>query len=99
MIFLLAGYETTASTLTFCMYELAKNPNIQDKLYNEIRPLIEGGEFDLNNLMKLPYLDAVISETLRKHPPALFLSREAMEDYHVPEYNFTIEKDQGIVMP
>ncbi|OTF73872.1 hypothetical protein BLA29_002944, partial [Euroglyphus maynei] len=69
MIFLLAGYETTASTLTFCMYELAKHPNIQDKLYNEIKPLIERGEpFDLNNLMKLPYLDAVISETLRKHP-------------------------------
>ncbi|XP_027203565.2 cytochrome P450 3A24-like [Dermatophagoides pteronyssinus] len=97
MIFLLAGYETTASTLTFCIYELAKHPEVQNKLYDEIKTI--GDSLDLNNLMKLPYLDAVISETLRKHPPALALGREAMEEYHIPEYNFTIEKNQALIIP
>ncbi|KAH9528103.1 Thromboxane-A synthase [Dermatophagoides farinae] len=100
MVFLLAGYETTASTLTFCMYELAKHPNIQNKLYDEIKTIIDRGEtLDFNNIMKLPYLDAVISETLRKHPPALLLSREAMEEYHIPEYKYTLEKDEAITIP
>jgi len=36
IIFFLAGYETTATTLSYCSYELALNPDVQQKLYEEI---------------------------------------------------------------
>lgn len=100
VVFFLAGYETTASTLSFCIHQLAVNPDIQEKLYQEVKTLVDNGEkLNYNNVMKLPYLDAVISETLRCYPPALALSREASEDYHIPEYNYTIKKGQAISIP
>lgn len=100
VLFFLAGYETTGSTLSYCLYELATNPNIQEKLYQEVKSVIDSGEtLNYNNVMKLQYLDAVISETLRKHSPALILSREASDDYHIPEYNFTIKKGLAIMIP
>ena len=36
IVFLLAGYETTAATLTFCTYYLALNPDAQDEIYEEL---------------------------------------------------------------
>lgn len=62
-IFLLfaAGYETSASTITFLMYELAKNAEIQQKLHDEIDEFIgekNNHEITYDLLRKLPYLDA-----------------------------------------
>lgn len=100
VLFFLAGYETTGSTLSFCLYELATNPDIQEKLYQEIKSVVNSGQkLDYNNVMKLEYLDAVISETLRLHSPALILSREASEDYYIPEYDFTVKKGLAIMIP
>lgn len=60
-IFFAAGYETSASAITFLMYELAKNAEIQQKLHDEIDEFI--GEKNINEITfdlirKLPYLDA-----------------------------------------
>lgn len=49
--------------------------------------------------MDLPYLDMVISETLRKYPPLGFLDRIALQDYKVPNFDLTIEKDTPIFIP
>lgn len=46
--------------------------------------------------MNLPYLDMVISETLRKYPPLPFLARIAAGDYTVPETDVVIEKGTPI---
>src|SRR5690606_34922847 len=60
MVFFLAGYETTASTLSYTLFELAKNPDIQERLYQEIQAAKkEDPELSNNTLAKLPYLDAV----------------------------------------
>ncbi|CAG2182293.1 unnamed protein product, partial [Oppiella nova] len=58
-IFFQAGYETTASTLTFASYELALNEDIQQKLYEEVMSAVDSkGEIDYDLLARLPYLDA-----------------------------------------
>lgn len=99
-VFFLAGYETTASTLTFCLYELAKYPEIQDKLYEEVRAVLDKGEkLDYEHVMRMPYIDAVISETLRHHSPAVALTRIAAEPYHIPECNYTLKKGGMVRIP
>ncbi|EDV24416.1 uncharacterized protein TRIADDRAFT_56197 [Trichoplax adhaerens] len=80
-IFLIAGYDTTANTLGFASYSLATNPDVQKKLRDEIDSLCpDANSIDYDTLFSLPYLDMVISETLRMYPPAYFVNREAKED-------------------
>src|ERR1700733_9205048 len=70
--FFIAGYDATASTLSFCLYSLALNPEIQEKLYQELKSESDSnGEIPYDKLSKLEYLDAVLSETLRCYPPAV----------------------------
>ncbi|XP_054161002.1 uncharacterized protein LOC128959081 [Oppia nitens] len=99
-VFFVAGYETTATTLTFATYELALNPDIQEKLYDEVITAIDAkGDIDYDLLSRLPYLDAVISETLRLHPPAVVLSRLASQDYKLGNTGITIKKGQRVEIP
>ncbi|KAH9511637.1 Cytochrome P450 3A4 [Dermatophagoides farinae] len=99
-IFFIAGYETTASTLTFALYELATNPDIQNRLYEEVKAIVDNGEpLDYDHVMKLPYLDAIIAETLRLHSPVLTLNRQVSARYPIPEYNYTMEKDESVFIP
>ncbi|KAK3102689.1 hypothetical protein FSP39_013152 [Pinctada imbricata] len=80
LIFFFAGYETTASTLSFLAYELAHNQDIQDKLFEEVMKNVGEDEADYDNVSNLPYLDMCINETLRKYPPALRLDRTCTHD-------------------
>ncbi|KAI6026700.1 cytochrome P450 [Pisolithus microcarpus] len=82
-VLLLAGYETTSISLTWALLELARNPDIQTKLREEL--LAFPGEANYDQLSsKLPYLDAVVHEILRIHSPVIDLSRVAMEDDAIP---------------
>ncbi|UXI22221.1 Disks large-like protein [Sarcoptes scabiei] len=100
VVFFLAGYETTATTMAFCCYELAMNQDIQQKLFDEIQSVLDDGKsLNYSSVMTLPYLDAVLSETLRKYPPALALGREAAEDYYIKEYDITVEKNNDVMIP
>ena len=76
VIFFVAGYESNSFALSWTAYELALNPSIQERLHEEITTAIENnGDIDYDLLFRLPYLDAVISETLRLHSPAIGLQR------------------------
>ncbi|NCJ06747.1 cytochrome P450 [Synechococcales cyanobacterium C] len=66
MTLLVAGHETTATALTWAMYWLHKLPDVRTHLRSELQNL-EDLE-DVNALLRLPYLNAVCSETLRIHP-------------------------------
>ncbi|KAF0975014.1 hypothetical protein FDP41_005767 [Naegleria fowleri] len=70
-VVLLAGYETTASTLQWLIYELAKNSDVQRKCQDEIERLLENGTktFTYDMYHDFQYLNAVIMETLRVHCP------------------------------
>jgi cytochrome P450 len=79
LLFILAGYETTASTLSYLFHELSLNPECQEKLYQEI--VSYEGNVDYETIAKMDYLDACVSETLRMYSPLVITSRVASEDY------------------
>lgn len=71
--FVLAGSETTATTLTCIMYYLLKTPEIMVKLQHEIRTRYQDyAEINLSTVQHLPYLKAVILEGMRIFPPVPF---------------------------
>lgn len=61
-VFFIAGFETTSATMSFCMYELAKNTEIQRKVQNEIDTVLErhGGQMTYDSLNEMKYLDCCI---------------------------------------
>ncbi|KAJ7753314.1 cytochrome P450 [Mycena maculata] len=80
---LLAGYETTAISLTWALIELSRNPVIQTKLRDEILQTRGDPSWDeLTN--SLPFLDAFTCEILRVHPPLFEAQRMASEDDILP---------------
>ena len=95
MTFLLAGYDTTASTLAHAAYLLAKHPEEQARLQEEVDRAFEDaeGEFpDYSTIQGLPYLDMVVHETLRLHGPVPVNTREAAADYTLPGTGLTLSK-------
>ena len=91
VLFLLAGYETSSNTLSFTLYHLALNPDVQDKLRKEI---IQAMESNANKplyevVQSIEYLDCVIMEAQRLYPATVQVNRECREDYdlngiHIP---------------
>ncbi|XP_047493086.1 cytochrome P450 9e2-like [Penaeus chinensis] len=92
VMFLVAGYDTTASTLAFASILLAKHPEIQQRLRQEISEIVEEhGDITYQGIMEAKYLDACVMETLRMYPPGLFLERKCVKEYKIPGTDVTIE--------
>jgi len=73
--FVFAAMDTTSGSLARILYMLAQNPDVQERLRREITEgRASGGDLGYNNLVDLPYLDAVIRETMRLFPtvPMIF---------------------------
>ncbi|XP_078001010.1 cytochrome P450 3A29-like [Glandiceps talaboti] len=88
LLFFLAGYETTSTLMSFAAYCLATNHDIQVKLQAEIDEVM--ANYDTPNyeaVSKMPYLDMVISETLRMYPPAGRFDRVCNEDVNIGGFN------------
>lgn len=84
-----AGYETSSTLMGFTFYELALNPEIQNRLREEINSV---EKVDYESLLGMKYLDMVVSEGLRKYPPLADNSRKCTKDYKVPGTDFVIEE-------
>ncbi|XP_046555167.1 cytochrome P450 3A4-like [Haliotis rubra] len=97
ILFFIAGYETTASTLTFASYNLAMNPDAQEKAYNEIKEMLGNEEPSYDNIGNLKYLDNVITETLRLYSPVVALHRRASENIQIKD--LTIYEGQTVFVP
>ncbi|GJQ73210.1 Cyp6a9 [Trypoxylus dichotomus] len=98
--FFVAGFDTSSATLTFCLYELASNFDIQDKLREEIVNGLKNydGQITYEALQNMEYLDQVISETLRKYPVVSMIPRICTQDYQIPFSNSTIEKGTFVLI-
>ncbi|KAF4680239.1 hypothetical protein FOZ60_013855 [Perkinsus olseni] len=77
--FLIAGSDTTATTLSWCLYYLSLNPHIQAKARAEVDALRHDPK-TIADLNQLPYVECCILETLRLQPPAVFLLNECIRD-------------------
>ena len=82
MTLLFAGHDTTTSTISFMFYELARQPEIAERLRAEQRELAPGGRPTASQLLggELPELEMTIDETLRKYPPAWVGPRRTVKD-------------------
>lgn len=84
--FVFEGHDTTTSGISFCLYNLAKYPNVQQKCIEEIRNVI-GDDLErsvtLQDLNELKYLELVIKESLRLFPSVPFYGRKLNEDIEV----------------
>ncbi|CAH1400044.1 unnamed protein product [Nezara viridula] len=98
-VFLVAGFETSSSVQSFCLYELAINQDIQTRVKKEIDEKIEKhGGLTYQAVYEMEYLDMVISETMRKYPTLWFLLRYCTKSISTP-YNYEIEAGDTIVIP
>lgn len=85
LIFFLAGFEVISTAMTFLAYELALNPEIQSKLYEEISATLEenSGNITYEAIISMKYLDSVVSESLRLHAPLAFIDRKSVKPYTI----------------
>nr|XP_042905392.1 cytochrome P450 3A2 [Parasteatoda tepidariorum] len=94
-VFLLAGYETTATALAFTFYLLITHPEIQERLQQEIDAAEDSSYSTVQNLQ---YLDQVFTESLRIYPPVTgFVSRLCDEDHGIGKY--TVPKGTVVIAP
>ncbi|XP_013171919.1 PREDICTED: cytochrome P450 9e2-like [Papilio xuthus] len=95
VLFFIAGFETISSAMTFALHELAMNPDMQERLLQEIRDNDQknGGKFDYTSIQNMKYLDMVVSEVLRKWPPAVALDRLCLNNYNLGKPNKEATKD------
>jgi cytochrome P450 len=84
MTLLLAGHDTTAAGLTWTLYLLAANPEIQDRLREEVDSVLGPRSPTFEDVARMKLLDRVIKESLRFRPPAIgAFFRQATEDVEI----------------
>ncbi|KAF2897837.1 hypothetical protein ILUMI_08338 [Ignelater luminosus] len=100
-VFFIAGFETSSTTSTFCLYELSKNTELQQNLRDEINRVLEkhNGKITYDAMMEMVYMDKCINETLRKYPPVPVHTRECTKTYNVPNSNVVLKKGSFVFIP
>lgn len=81
--FMFEGHDTTSSALTFSLLLIATYPEVQQRLYEEIREAVDknnGEPLSLSQFNELQYFDRVLKECLRIYTPVTFISRDTTEE-------------------
>ena len=82
MTLMFAGHDTSTSTVTFALWELAHHPDALERLCEEQDRVLGGAPPTIDQMEKeLPYLDMVVDEVLRLYPPAWIGPRRAVRDF------------------
>ena len=98
---MVAGLDTTALALSWTLYLLALNPEIDQKLHQEVASVLQdrapaSPTFGFGDLPKLRYSEAVIKESMRLYPPAWGVGREAIQACEIAGY--PIQRGTSIIM-
>ncbi len=97
----IAGRDTTACALTWLMFELTQNLDVQDQLCKEIDQVLEGRVPTMDELeaTQMPFLNGVIYETLRLHPPVPNDTKMAEKDLIFEDGTFIPKQTKLIYSP
>ncbi|XP_062827495.1 ultra-long-chain fatty acid omega-hydroxylase isoform X1 [Anolis carolinensis] len=85
--FMFEGHDTTASGLSWVLYNLAQHPHYQDQCREEIQELLHDRdieEIEWEDLSQMPFTTMCIKESLRLHPAVTEISRHCTEDVKMP---------------
>ncbi|XP_041977871.1 probable cytochrome P450 6a13 [Aricia agestis] len=99
-IFMLAGLETTATTMSFCLYHLAKDQELQERIRSEVKECLErynGMTYEAVCAMRL--VIAVFYETLRMHPPTPLTTRLCTAPCTIPGTELSAKPRDAYLIP
>ncbi|XP_037939487.1 probable cytochrome P450 6d5 [Teleopsis dalmanni] len=99
-LFYVAGYETTASTVAFTIYELSQYPELLAKAKKDVEETLRKyeGKLSYECVQDMKFLDLCVMETIRKYPGLPILNRECTEDYQIPDSKMVIKKGTAIII-
>ncbi|OMO60200.1 Cytochrome P450 [Corchorus olitorius] len=98
--FLNGGTDTTATAVEWGIAQLIENPEIQSKLYEEIKCTVGDRKVDEKDVENMKYLQAIVKELLRKHPPTYFsLTHAATEATTLAGYDIPTDTNVEIFLP
>ncbi|HMV99203.1 MAG TPA: cytochrome P450 [Acidobacteriota bacterium] len=82
----LAGHETTANALTWTLYLLSQNPEVETKLQAEVDAILNGRTPTVADMPQLKYAEMVLAESMRLYPPAWVIGRRNKAAYQIGDY-------------
>uniref|UniRef100_A0A2M4BKV4 Putative cytochrome n=1 Tax=Anopheles marajoara TaxID=58244 RepID=A0A2M4BKV4_9DIPT len=99
-VFFLGGFETSSTTMSYCLHELSLNREIQERARQCVLEAVrKHGGLTYEALMDMPYIDQCINESLRKYPPGANLIRQVSRDYRVPGTDVIFPKGMNVMIP
>ncbi|XP_055907558.1 cytochrome P450 6a2-like [Eupeodes corollae] len=100
-VFLIAGFESSASSMAYALFELALNQSVQDKLRAEINAHFDknGGVFTYEDMTEMHYMEMVMKEVLRKYLILSHLRRDTKNDYQTSDPKYIIPKGTLVIIP
>jgi len=82
----LAGHESTACTLAWVLYELARRPEVRARLREEVSQVAGEGRLTAEHVPQLDYTRRVMSEAMRINPPTWAFTRDCLEPAEIGDY-------------
>nr|AAK32960.1 cytochrome P450 [Anopheles gambiae] len=99
-VFFLAGFETSSTAMSFCLYELALNQELQDKARQNITDVMkQHSSITYEAVHEMKYIEMCINESMRKYPPITTLTRRVEKDYRVPDTDKVLQEGIMAAIP
>jgi len=86
MTLILAGHETTANALAWTWYLVSQSLGVETRLHEEIDRVLQGRLPGAADLGALPFVEQVVTESMRLYPPAWVVGRRALADYAIGDF-------------